>query len=152
MRIRRRRPRLDDLLPHGDVITGAFRRMGIAEEEIRSAYPQGGEPRELFLACCPSALIHGLTDEVFRAHAREQVARSRSRSPRYEEATKAEVLAGLLQAATVAPLRTPGMVLADQLFTEVMGWRFPDAPTREEWPGQFNEELTAARRRVRTGR
>lgn len=132
--------------------------MGIAEDEIRRAYPSGGEPRELFLACCPSALIQGLTDDVFRAHAREQVARSRSRTPHYELATEAEILAGLLQAATVAPLRTPGMVLADELFRRVMGleaWAKLNPstePTREEWPGQFNEELTAARRRVRTGR
>lgn len=126
-------------------VTGAFARMAIAEEMIHEAFPSKDlEPRGLFLAC-RSPLLDGLTDQVYRAHVAEQIQRSRSRTPRFEEATEAEILAGLLQAATVAPLRTSGMVLADRLFGRVMGWRFEEAPTHEEWPGQFNEELTAAR-------
>lgn len=152
MRIRRRRrAKVEDFLPPG--VTSTFARMAIAEEEIREAYPQkADEPPGLFLVLTPSPLLENLRPEMYRAHARELVTRSRSRRPDYSPATEPEILAALLQAATHAPLNRAGQALADELWRRIMGWTFDDDPAREEWPGQFNEELTAARRRVRTGR
>jgi len=107
MRIRRRRrAKVEDFLPRW--VTESFDRMGITEEAIREAYPQKDEPPGLFLACAPGPLLESLRPEMYRAHVRELVTRSRSRSPEYSVATEPEILAALLRAATVAPLNRAG--------------------------------------------
>lgn len=133
----------------------AFDLIEIAEEEIASAYPRkNGKPTDppgLFMALCPSEVFRDKSDSVFRHHVRELIARSRTKRPDYSIATEAEVLLGMLEASKVAPLTTQGMVIVDRLFPKITGREF-GVHTAEQWPGQYDEALSEARRKVKTGR
>lgn len=153
MKTRRRKkpPSLEALIPKR--LRSTFRSVEIAEEEIARGYPDPRDcPPELFMACIPPRILRPLRSELYRAHARELVERSKLRKPVYKLPTKAEVLAGLLEASKRAPLNRAGMALADRLFTEIFGWSFESEPAREEWPGQLEEELEQARHRMAAGR
>lgn len=145
-------------------VSFAFACTDVAEHEIEGAYPRRRgkrtDPDGLFLACCPNELFAGKLLAVYTQHVRELIKRSRTDKPNYSLATEAEVLLGIMEASKHAPLGNEGMLLAERLFERVLGRPLPGRPLpdsgghqeRERWPGQFEEVLAEARRKVRTGR
>lgn len=135
-----------------DEITAAFNHMGIAEEVIAAA--SGGKDRELesraFGVMCPSDPLRGKSIEVYRAHCTELMQRVMAGEDT-RLATKAEVLCGMMAAATAAPLNAAGGALADWLFSEVMPsahGRLSQAAPREFYQGQVAEDFAAAQRKM----
>lgn len=120
-------PSLTDLFPPacGRAIANAFRRMEVAEEEIRAAvarYPnKAAEIDGAFPYLCPTAVLKELGDEVFRAHCREMLERA-AQGHDMDRGTTAEVLAVLSRGSEVAHLSRIGTLLYRELF-----WRlFPE--------------------------
>lgn len=140
----------------GSVVSQMFRHMEIAEEEIAAVYPRDAQnkptdPPGLFMACTTPEGFSGKSETLYRHHVREMIARSKTKKPNYSLATEAECLVGILYASHAAPLTHEGMVLAERLFERVMRTTF-GKHTPEQWAGQFDEALSVARRKVRTGR
>ncbi len=157
-------PSLADLFPPatGRAIANAFRRMEVAEEEIRAAvarYPnRSSEIDAAFGYLYPTAVLNELGDEVFRAHCREILERA-AHGDDLERGTTAEVLAVLSRGSQVAHLSRIGTLLYMELFgrlfpeeAEVLenpeGGPEPDAYERE-CMADLEEEL---RRRVAVDR
>jgi hypothetical protein len=118
-------------------IAGAFRLMGIAEEEIAARWPggrKGGEPKEVFLLCQPTAPIRGRCDELYRAHVREIVERvTLHKRSEYARLTRAEVLGVLSEGSLRHPLAHDHVLLFEHLFETLLpglARRDPDASYR----------------------
>lgn len=97
-----------------------FRRMDIAEEEIRDAkaeYPLLAECIDkTFRYLCPTPPLLHVSDDVYRFHCREVIDRI-IENDEIEKATKAEVLGMLSEASLKAPLTHTATLLYEQLFT-----------------------------------
>ena len=122
---------LTDLVPPaiGRVIANSFRRMTVAEDEIRAA--KARHPRkaakldQAFRYLCPPALLGGLDDMVYRAHAREILERV-AKGGKLRPGTTAEVVAALSHGSQVAP---PGRIEM-LLYTELFARLFPKESLR----------------------
>ena len=110
---------LADLLGGLRGVAGAFERMEIAEEEIKRAGKP--EPPGIFSALCPSSVLEGFDQQLYRLHARELIQRARRGEDRMP-ATDAELLACMSRTSLDAPLNREGMAvytyLYDKLFPE----------------------------------
>ncbi len=151
--------KLSDLLPKNcaRVVDRTFDFMGVAEDEIAAAM-KGTKSLErkrringVFLALMPGPLID-LTEEVYRHHCRELIARAANEQDLYP-GTTAEVLQMLEQTSLRSPLNRQGIALYERLFREVFG-SLPEGrePTPEPWEGATDEMLRDARRRLRKAR
>lgn len=122
---------LADLLPPstGRIIANTFRRMTIAEEEIRAAKARHPEKAakldKAFRYLCPPALLNGLDDQLYRAHCKEILDRE-AKGEKLRRGTAAEVIAALSQGSQVAPLGRIETLLYTQLFAEI----FPEDASR----------------------
>jgi hypothetical protein len=137
-------------------ISRAFDLMEIAEQEIASECsamdPETAKrvKRDAFGVLRPGEPFQGVTDSIYRMHARELIARVSKREDT-RPGTKAEVLIGLCQASLKAPLTGEGQALAETLWLAV----FPatelasQLDPREAYPGATEQALHEARRRCR---
>jgi hypothetical protein len=143
----------------GSTVQSTFRRMEIAEEEISKA-KAGASPEEAarvheaFKELAPGPALHPLSDDVYRAHARELCLRARAGGDLLEP-TEAECLAVLMATSGVAPLTADGAALAERLFRNVMLCEVPGAVgpgAQESWPGACDELLIGLKRTARAAR
>lgn len=130
----------------------AFEAMRIAEEELDRVFASRAEqPDGIFTALVLPDVMRHMTPEVYRAHARELVARARDGED-LALATRAEVLAGLYEASTVAPLNAQANAVYVRLFAAVLPDLFARLPDEarmvpaERWEGQVEEDVRAAQR------
>jgi hypothetical protein len=137
------------LLPSS--VTGIFSLMVTAEEEITEAKKRHPEKSDLihrsFLILQPSDPIYGKADCVYCSHIRElleRVAKGKDTRP----GTIAEVLCVLLDTATKTPLNQEGQALTEHLFRLVFKHSVDGSKPIEQWPGQIEEALSAARKKV----
>lgn len=135
-----------DLIPGGGRIGAVFRLVGVAERVLEAIGDPGNVFEHLF-----SAVLHEYgSDRLFEAHVRELVARSRAGDDG-RPATTAEVVASLMLTGLRAPLRSGAQALAVKLLEDIapeIAARVRSGDDREEWPGQMNEQLADARRRL----
>lgn len=124
----------------------------VAEEEIARAKQEYPSKADLidsaFTLFRPTDVLQGKCERVYRAHARElavRIARGRDTRP----GTAAEVLCGLLGAATIAPLNAEGGALAERLFGIVMRQELGGEGFRPVWKGQVEEAFAEAQRKTR---
>jgi hypothetical protein len=131
-------------------IKEVFGFMGDAEREIaaaRAAHPDA-DLSAVFMALCPPPGFTDLAPEVYRAHARELIARTVAGQD-LALGTDAECLVAFMEAATRAPLNALGASCADRLFVSVFGRRADDRqPPVEPWAGACEEELQRVRKRL----
>lgn len=141
---------ISDLLPPagGRIIAETFRRMTIAEEEIRSAKARHPEKAarldKAFRHLCPPALLGGLDDQLYRAHCREILDRE-AKGEKLRRGTAAEVIAALSQGSQLAPLGRVEALLYAQLFEEI----FPEEAARILGDGRPAEPDADERARMR---
>ncbi len=141
--MRTEREIINELLPSG--VLAIFDMMPIAERVCK----RHGDPSGLFMLLCPSELISGKAEALIEHHMDELAVRFKLGGDT-RLGTKAEVLAGLLGAATIAPLKANALTLVEQLFLEVMGKEIGDSPIgREDYPGAIAEALSDARHKTR---
>lgn len=137
----------------GSAIASAFRRMGIAEEEIDVAKKRWPRRRTVihgaFRFLCASHLGR-FSDEVYRAHAREIIGRV-MRGEDLKPGTDAEILVLLSEASLVAPLASDYAFAMSHVFHRV----FPNAGAdrfehagRESHRGALDEILAECRRKT----
>lgn len=133
-----------------DPLLGAVRATldfsAIAEEEIE----KGGDRPGLFALLVPREFAH-FDRRLYRSHVRELIARTRT-GERLDLGTEAEVLIGLSYASQHAPLTRQGTMIYVRVFKKIFPGAIEIEPPREHWEGEFEEALTDARRKVRTGR
>ena len=143
----------------GNAVQSTFRRMEIAEEEIEKA-KSGASPEEAarvhetFKDLLPGPVLRPLSDDVYRAHARELCLRAKAGGD-LSEPTEAECLAVLMATSGVAPLTADGAALAERLFRNVMLCEVPGAVgpgAQESWPGACDELLIGLKRTARAAR
>lgn len=123
-----------------------FELLAIAERELRGVPKSIGNA--VFGALAPPPGMSRLSDEVYRAHARELVERAQ-RGASLEIGTDAELLMALSEASLRAPPDAGHAAAFERLFERVMGRRVDGEPTRESWPGEIDQILSALRARVR---
>lgn len=156
MRVRRQRQpppqptKLFDALPHQ--VHRVFDCMDVAERCIKAAcvlWPDHYDRlQRSFLLLVPTEVMRGKDNAVYEAHCLElleRVANQQDTRP----GTKAEVLCGLLEGALKAPPSADYCALTNRLFSEVMPGRLDLGHVAEQWPGQHQEMLTAARTMLR---
>ena len=113
-----------DLFPGGAgrVIADTFRRMEIAEEEIsaaRESHPDASTRLEAaFGALVPTEPLSGLSDELYRHHARELLERAAA-GVDLRPATAAEMLGALSRGSLTQPPGQTMKLLYFELFSEV---------------------------------
>lgn len=127
------------------MVAWTFDAMEIAERAMRRLPPWA------FKVLCPSPVLSGLSLTLYEAHVTELVGRIRRREDT-RPGTRAEVLAGLLAAATIAPLDATGCALAESIFVDVFKGKGPSVleaeRPREMYPGAMEERLADARRKM----
>lgn len=105
-----------------DAIMYTFRRMDIAEEEIRNAKIQQPELAEridtAFRHLCPTPPLLHVSDKVYRLHCREIIDRMVKKHD-LETATKAEILGMLSETSLKAPLNETATLLYEKLFSNL---------------------------------
>jgi len=108
--------------PLANVITGTFRRMELAEEEIAAAkkrHPdQAAALNDTFRHLVPPPLLRNLDDQVYRAHCRE-ILELVATGDDIREGTTAEVIAALAESSQAAPLTRTATLLYIELFSLV---------------------------------
>jgi len=144
---------LEDIVQElaGPVIGSILRMLEITEEEIGRAkrkYPSKAHKIDLaFILCKPTEVLKGKCDQVYRAHVRELIVRA-MRGADARPGTAAEVLCGMLGAATVSPLNAEGAALVERLFQIVMRQELEGAKFRPVWEGQVEEAFAWAQRKM----
>ena len=137
------------LLPSS--VADTFSLMAIAEEEITGAKKRHPEKADLihnsFLILRPSDPIYGKADCVYRSHVRELLERV-AKGKDTKIGTIAEVLCVLLDTATKMPLNQEGQALTEYLFRLVFKRSVDGTRPVEQWPGQIEEALSAAQKKV----
>ena len=138
-----------------NTLARVFRCQAIAEEEITAAKKRNKKANfdGHFMALKPPASFIGKSDDLYRHHVRElleRVAKVASRNP-LSPATKAEVLAKLMDESLIAPPSSQYVALAPALFREV----FPNSgidlgvDDGQPWPTSNEELLADLRKRLR---
>jgi len=137
------------LLPSN--VADIFSSMSVAEEEITEAKKRHPEKSDLihrsFLILQPTDPTYGKADCVYRSHVRElleRVAKGQDTRP----GTIAEVLCVMLEVAIKAPLNQEGQALTEHLFQIVFKHSVDGSKPVEQWPGQIEEALSAAQKKV----
>ena len=119
--------------------------MELAEEAIAS----GGNPPGAFALLRPSrVLLDYGASTLYRHHAVELVMRV-AMGLDTRPATNAELLAAMMMTALKSPLTQCGAAMTTRLFTLVMGEEAGakyGLDAKEQWPGQVDQEIDAARR------
>lgn len=142
----------------GGDISQAFRRMGIAEEEIlsgRRRYPNtwkrdvDAKGRAVFHALCPRNNLEKLSTDVYRFHAREMCDRF-GRGENLEPGTKAEVMALLSFASLKAPPDATTAALYGRIFAECFPLRSRELGDvgRELYSGACDELFAKLQRQI----
>lgn len=108
---------------------------------------KAGNPPGLFQALMPSPILQDL-DRLYEPHVVELCERYKAGSD-LGLATKAEVLAGLMQTSLKSPLTSSGLALTEKLFRECMGELAGADMGREAYPGQLDELLAEAQHKLR---
>jgi len=129
-----------------------FGLMKIAEGEIHAAVHlsprRSAELNAVFGVACPSPGLRGKSEELYRHHVRELIARAYDDNQDMRPGTKAEVLAALSDASLVAPPGQQIGALMEELCAE-MGFAPPDGePIKPPWPTASAELLHEARRKL----
>ena len=139
------------------VISGAFRRMEIAEDEIAAAktrWPlQAHGLHQAFRILVPSSLIQELSDDVYRSHCRQLLERvAAGASERDLDApTRAELCGAFAALSLAAPLSHDYTAAYRQVLEEALPGAVTalDLPAiRESWDGRTEEVLSAVRRKI----
>jgi hypothetical protein len=132
-------------------IIDVFSLMSIAEEEIAKAKERHPEKTDLlhcsFSILRPTDPIRGKAECVYRSHARELLERT-AKGQDTKLGTIAEVLCVLLDTATKTPLNQEGQALTERLFQLVFKHSVDGSKPVEQWPGQIEEALSAAQKKV----
>ena len=138
-------------------VWGLFELMHIAEEEIAAAEPDKGWPgtkreeyrervHNSFKLMCPSPALRDKVPELYRAHVSELLFRVGTRQDT-RPGTKAEVLAALSDASTIAPPGQQFAALMERLMFDC-GFRLEGEAVREPWVGASSEMLEDCRRKM----
>lgn len=122
----------------------------VADAAVRSRWPQGNEPKGLFLALMPPLSLRGKAPQLYASFANELAERALHREA-LEPATDAEVLVAMMATATRTPLNQEGQLVAEVLFERIFPGVVPMS-TRESYRGQLEESLRALRHRLRVPR
>jgi hypothetical protein len=146
-------PLLDKMAPLlGPDVTGMFKLMGMAEEEI--AYAIKMDPlneikiHDSFCLLCPRmVLFGGRHPDLYRHHVRELIARHVAGEDT-RPGTKAEVLATLSKTSLMANLIPSAHLLMQNLMAEIFpSYEQPDGwEPQEEIPGSVDDALEKCRR------
>jgi hypothetical protein len=111
-----------------NTISGIFKRMDIAEQEIAAAqerYPEKADLLwECFAMCKPPDLLDGKADVMYRAHCRELLERV-AEGEDVAEPTNAELMAAFSLVSPATPLTDAATFAYVQLFRSV----FDDIPS-----------------------
>lgn len=137
--------KIDALLGGGSRMSHAFAMMAIAEEEI--AAHDAERPGLFLLLQCPPGMS-GVSEKVYRAHARELLLRVLAGEDT-RPGTKAEVLMHCSAASLKRPPGNEELVLFERCFEHVFGLTVPGYPAREAYPGQFDDLLEQCRKAYR---
>jgi hypothetical protein len=131
----------------GSTISGLFRRMGLAEDEIDGAKRRDPGNAErihgAFRYLQPTESLQGKVDDLYRAHCRELIARVAAGSVERELApgTRAEALATLADLSLAAPLERTAGHLYGRLFGELFPKRAAELEPALHGPrDQYEEE------------
>jgi hypothetical protein len=134
-----------------------FRRVAIAEDEIKSALDRKDLKEEarkrvdgVFLALRPGGPLTsgGCTEEVYRHHVRELLDRVIVGDD-LDPGTDAEVLMMLSNTSLRAPLNAVGQGLYERLFVRVFRkLPFKGGVREEPWPGACEDFLRACRAKL----
>jgi len=123
-------------------IKWALSMTALAEEVLAEL----GDAPGRFLLLKPSEVLQGKAVVVMKHHMREIVTRHQ-RGEDTRPGTDAEVLCGLLGAATVHPINSSGMALAARLAARVIGIEM-GIDVRERYEGEIDEQLAFSRRKL----
>ena len=154
--------KLREVVPAG--VWRTFELMRVAEEQIEVAKVKYGPARHnalhrAFSLLCPPLQLRNKCEALYVAHCAEllgRVARGTdgNHCPGKPEdttlGTKAEVLAALSDASTLAPPGQQFSALMESLSAE-LGFAIPGEPVREPWPHASDEMLYECRRKVAVG-
>lgn len=144
---------LDDIVREltGGHFDAIMRMLAITEEEIARAkrkYPDKADKVDLaFMLCKPTEVLKGKCDQVYKSHVRELIVRA-MRGKDTRPGTAAEVLCGMLGAATLAPLNAEGAALVERLFRIVMRQELDGEHFRPVWKGQVEDAFAEAQRKT----
>jgi hypothetical protein len=112
-----------------NTISGIFKRMDIAEEEIEAAQERHPEKADLlwecFAMCKPPELLGDKSDSLYRAHCRELLERVVAGED-VAEPTDAELMAAFSVVSLATPLTDAATFAYVQLFQSVFDDRPPD--------------------------
>lgn len=134
----------------GYQVDRAFRRMGIAEQNIQDAIKQSPDKKDLlwnsFFLLAPPAIIENLNDALYDWHTYELLERVRRGNTPLEHATKAEIMGYLSQASLQVPPRHVYSLIYNRLFKQLFPEKYmtyfgKQPVVREDYPGEFDEEL-----------
>lgn len=140
----------------GSTISGLFRRMELAEDEIEAAKRRDPENAErihgAFKYLLPTESLQRKADPLYRAHCRELISRVAAGAGEKEISlgTSAEVLATLADLSCAAPLERTAFLLYGKLFTQVFPEKAAEIePLRGPVDGWETEEALALEARFR---
>lgn len=139
-----------------DVTDGFFgavmKLLDVAEQEIaigKKRFPRHAKSIDSnFMAYRPTEVLQGKTERVYRSHVRELITRVVRRND-LRPGTAAEILCGMLGAATIAPLNSEGAALTERLFQIVMRQEIGGERFRPTWKGQVEEAYAFAKKKTR---
>lgn len=122
-----------------------FDRMAIAEEEIEARGGRKSAAWKAFKLLVPTGPLANLSDEVYRAHARELLDRHAAKADT-RPGTKAEVLGTISRMTLATRLDRDVETLGLRLCDELLGSELAELP--DEYPGSIAEKLEEFRRRL----
>lgn len=126
----------------GGLIKWTFDALAVAER-VDTHF---GNPSGLFLLLRPTDVLRYTSKRVITAHMMELGLRFK-RGKDTRPATAAEVLAGMLGAATIAPLNSTALALCEKLSKIVMDYQL-EGIGRESYPGELKEIHQSAKRKL----
>ena len=145
---------LDSMGSVGAIASNVFRLCGVAEEMIagaKKAHPQHvAEVDSVFKAACPSAVLRGKHDTLYKAHIAELIQRAvKGESPK--PPTDAEMLAALSDLSLKAPPGPATQHVFEVLFFKIYPEKrkeFEHDFVREPYAGSRDEVLRELRRKL----
>jgi hypothetical protein len=131
----------------GAEVFHALEAVGSCMETAQRLCKEYGDPPGLFLALQPPGILRDM-HVLYEPHAKELCERCKAGED-LRPGTKAEVLAGLMHTSLKTPLTSSGMALTERLFRECTEHDVGIDVGREAYPGELDELLAEARRKLR---
>lgn len=143
---------IDDVLP--EACGSAFRRMDIAEQEIKTAKAgtrnsaKRTKMHRAFGVLCPPEVMRNKSDDVYRSHVRELLARA-AEGLDLDVATDAECVCFMSAMTIKAPPTSAFAAAYTHLFCKVLpSAKLGQMPGHEGYPGEVEEIVNDTRRKI----